>query len=72
MYTFIIIFNQLLNSYDTYFLQCLSDHFADETHFVCSFIANLFPKLSHNNDIQYLEKANAEVIQLINAFPFNN
>ena len=34
-----------------------------------SFIANLFSKLSHNNDIQYLEKENAEVIQLINAFP---
>ena len=29
-----------------------------------SFIANVFPKLSHNNEIQYLEKENAEVIQL--------
>ena len=37
------------------------------------FIANLFPKLSHiHNDIQYLEKENAEVVQLMNAFPFNN
>ena len=27
------------------------------TTFIHSFIANLFPKLSHNNDIQYWEKA---------------
>ena len=30
------------------------------------FIGNVFTKLSHNNDIQYSEKENAEVIQLIN------
>ena len=40
--------------------------------FCTIFIANLFSKLSHNNDIQYLEKENAEVIELINVFPFNN
>ena len=34
-----------------------------------SFIANVFPKFSHNNDIQYSEKENAELKQLINAFP---
>ena len=40
--------------------------------FCAIFIANLFSKLSHNNDIRYLEKENAEVVQLIIAFPFNN
>ena len=30
-----------------------------------SSIANLFPKLSHNNDIQYSEKENAEVMLLL-------
>ena len=30
-----------------------------------SFIANLFPKLSHNNDIQYSEEENAEVMLLL-------
>ena len=46
---------------------------AVSTILIHSFIANLFQKLSHiHNDIQYLEKENAEVVQLINAFTFNN
>ena len=31
-----------------------------------------FQKCHSNNDIQCLEKENAEVEKLINAFPFNN
>ena len=41
--------------------------------FIHSFTAKVFPKVSHiHNVIQYLETKNAEVVQLINAFPFNN
>ena len=40
---------------------------------MCPFIKNLFPTFSHvHNDIRYLEKENAEVTQLMNAFPSNN